>query len=74
MHGQMLMLQLERLRLLDERITKLNSLLAQAMMPHQDAVIRLGEVPGLGIYSAQQVIAEVGVTAATFSSAAEFTS
>jgi transposase len=73
-HAQMLMLQLERLRLLDEQITKLNSLLAQAMTPHQDAVIRLAAVPGLGIDSAQQVIAEVGVTAATFSSAAEFTS
>ena len=73
-HAQMLMLQLERLRLLDEQITKLNSLLAQAMTPHQETVIRLAAVPGLGIDSAQQVIAEVGVTAATFSSAAEFTS
>ena len=44
------------------------------MMAHQDVVIRLAEVPGLGIDSAQQVIAEVGVTAATFPSAAEFTS
>src|SRR5258708_28758502 len=74
MHGQMLALQLERLRLLDEQIAKLNGLIAQAMKPHQDAVIRLAEVPGLGIDSAQQVIAEVGVTASTFSSAAEFTS
>ena len=65
-HAQMLMLQLEGLGLLDEQITKLNSLLAQAMTPHQDAVIRLAAVPGLGIDSAQQVIAEVGVTAATF--------
>jgi transposase len=37
-------------------------------------VIRLAQVPGLGIDSAQQVIAEVGATAATFSSAAEFAS
>jgi transposase len=56
----MLALQLERLRLLDQQIAKLNSLIAQAMKPHQDAVIRLAEVPGLGIDSAQQVIAEVG--------------
>ena len=70
----MLAFELERLRLLDEQIAKLNSLIAQAMKPHQDAVIRLAEVPGLGIDSAQQIIAEVGVTASTFSSAAEFTS
>ncbi len=74
MHRQMLALQLERLRLLDEQIAKLNSLIAQAMNPHQDPVIRLAEVPGLGIDSAQQIIAEVGETASTFSSAAEFTS
>jgi transposase len=74
MHQQMLALELERLRLLDEQIAKLNSLIAQAMKPHQDTVIRLAEVPGLGIDSAQQVIAEVGATANTFSSAAEFTS
>ena len=35
----------------------------------QDAVERLAEVPGLGVDSAQQIIAEVGATAATFPSA-----
>jgi transposase len=74
MHRQMLALQLERLQLLDEQIGKLNSLIAAAMTPHQDTVIRLAEVPGFGIDSAQQIIAEVGVTASTFPSAAEFTS
>ena len=74
MRRQMLALQLERLRLIDEQIAKLNSLIAQAMNPHQDTVIRLAEVPGLGIDSAQQIIAEVGVTASTFPSAAECTS
>jgi transposase len=74
MHRQMLALQLERLRLIDEQTAKLNSLIAQAMNPYQDTVIRLAEVPGLGIDSAQQIIAEVGVTAGTFPSAAEFSS
>jgi transposase len=74
MHRQMLALQLERPRLLDEQLVQLNSLIAQSMTPHQDTVIRLAEAPGLGIDSAQQIIAEVGVTASTFFSAAEFTS
>jgi transposase len=74
MHRQMLALQLDRLRQMNEQIATLNRLIAQAMKSHQDAVIRLAEVPGFGIDSAQQVIAEVGVTASTFSSAAEFTS
>ncbi len=33
-------------------------MITQAMKPHQDAVIRLAEIPGFGIDSAQQVIAE----------------
>jgi transposase len=70
----MLGLQLERLQLIDGQIAKLNGLIAQAMKPHQDAVIRLAEVPGLGVDSARQVIAEVGVTASTFPSASEFAS
>jgi transposase len=74
MHRQMLALELKRLQLLDDQIAKLNSLIAQAMKAHQDTVSRLAEVPGLGIDSAQQIIAEARVTASTFSSAAEFTS
>ena len=70
----MLALQLERLQLIDTQIAKLNHLIAQAMKPHQEAVMRLAEVPGLGVNSAQQIIAEVGVEASTFSSAAELTS
>jgi transposase len=68
MHREMLALQLERLQLIDTQIAKLNSMIAQAMKPHQEAVMRLAEVPGLGVDSAQQIIAEVGVQASTFPS------
>ena len=73
-HGAMLALQLERLQLIDQQMAQLNSMIAAAMKPHQDAVIRLAEVPGLGVDSAQQIIAEVGAQASTFPSAAELTS
>jgi len=42
--------------------------MASLLSQHQDAVERLAEVPGLGVDSAQQIIAEVGPTAATFPS------
>jgi transposase len=74
MHREMLGLQLERLQLIDTQIAKLNHLIAQAMKPQQEAVMRLAEVPGLGVDSAQQIIAEVGAQADTFPSAAELTS
>jgi transposase len=74
LHREMLALQLERLQLIDTQIAQLNGMIAQAMKPHQEAVMRLAEVPGLGVDSAQQIIAEVGVQASTFPSAAELTS
>ncbi len=49
MHREMLALQRERLQLIDTQIAKLNSMIAQAMKPHQEAVLRLAEVPGLGV-------------------------
>ena len=66
MHRAMLGLQLERLQLIDRQIAQLNGMIAQAMKPHQDAVIRLAEVPGLGVDAAQQVIAELGRRPARF--------
>jgi transposase len=74
MHREMLSLQLQRLYLIDQQIAQLNSLIGQAMKSHQDAVMRLAEVPGLGVDSAQQIISEVGAQASTFPSAAELTS
>ena len=41
--------------------------MAQLLAHHHDAVQRLAEVPGLGVDSAQQIIAEVGATAADVS-------
>jgi transposase len=74
MHQQLLALYLQRLQLIDEQMEKLNGMIAQALKAHQEAVVRLAEVPGFGPDSAQQVIAEVGVQASTFPSAANLTS
>ena len=73
-HLELLKLHLERLELLDAQIDQLSAKAAEALKPHQDAVVRLAEVPGLGVQSAQQLIAEIGVDAGTFSSASEFAS
>src|SRR3979411_2161318 len=60
---------LEQLQLLEQQIGQLDQELATLLHPHQDAVQRLAEVPGFGVDSAQQIIAEVGPAAATFPSA-----
>jgi transposase len=69
-----LKLFLERLKLLDTQIQSLDKLVAQEMKKHEEAVIRVAEMPGFGVDSAQQVIAEVGVAAETFPSAGKFSS
>lgn len=61
-------MMLEELRLIDEQIGQLDQEMASLLSQHQDAVQRLAEVPGLGVDSAQQIMAEVGAAAATFPS------
>jgi len=67
-YRRLLKMALEELQLIDEQIDELNKEMASLLSEHQDAVQRLAEVPGLGVDSAQQIIAEVGPTAATFRS------
>ena len=73
-YRQLLQMTLDELRLLDEQIGHLDQEMARLLGSHQDAVQRLAEVPGLGVDSAQQIIAEVGATAATFPSPQQLSS
>jgi transposase len=57
------------LQLIEQQIGQLDQETANLLREHQDAVQRLAEVPGLGVDSAQQIIAEVGAKATTFASA-----
>jgi transposase len=68
-YRQLMKMALEDLQLIEEQIGQLDQEMASLLREHQDAVQRLAEVPGLGVDSAQQIIAEVGAKAATFPSA-----
>jgi transposase len=65
---------LEDLCLIEKHMNELDQEIAALLHQHQDQVQRLAEVPGLGVDSAQQIIAEVGPTAATFASEANLSS
>ena len=73
-YRRLLKMALEQLQFLEQQISQLDQELATLLHPHQDAVQRLAEVPGLGVDSAQQIIAEVGPTAATFPSGEQLSS
>ncbi len=67
-YRRLLKMVLEELQFLEQQIVKLEQEMASLLSQHQEAVQRLAEVPGLGVDSAQQIIAEVGATAKTFPS------
>jgi transposase len=62
------------LELIDKQIGQLDQEMADLLRPYQDQVERLAGVPGLGVDSAQQIIAQVGPTAATFPSEGDLSS
>jgi transposase len=67
-YRRLLKMILEQVQFLEQQISQLDQEMASLLSQYQDAVQRLAEVPGLGVDSAQQIIAEVGPTAATFPS------
>jgi len=73
-YRRLLKMALEQLQFLEQQIGQLDQEMASQLSQHHDAVERLAEVPGLGVDSAQQIIAEVGPTATTFPSAKQLSS
>jgi len=67
-YRRLLTLTLEELRVIEDHLAQLDHEMARLLAAYQPAVQRLAEVPGLGVDSAQQIIAEVGAAAATFPS------
>ena len=67
-YRELLKMALEELQLVEKQIEQLDRAALELMQGHQDAVQRVAEVPGFGVDSALQMIAEVGPRAATFPS------
>jgi transposase len=74
LYRRLVRMTLDGLQFVEQQIGKLDQEIASLLQPHQSAVERLASVPGLGVDSAQQIIAEVGANAATFPSAGKLSS
>jgi len=77
LHGvyrRLLQMALEELKLMEEQMEQLDREAAILLQQHQDVLQRVAEVPGFGVDSATQMIAEVGPEAAVFASAKELSS
>jgi transposase len=71
---RLLQMALDELQRIETHIEKLDREALGLMKEHQDVVQRVAEVPGFGVDSAMQTIAEVGPQAATFPSAKKLSS
>jgi transposase len=69
LYRRLIAMTLAELAVIEAHMQQLDEELAGLLRVHQDAVQRLAAVPGLGVDSAQQIIAEVGPTARTFPAA-----
>jgi transposase len=68
-YRRLLKAALEELDLIEKQIHQLDQEMGDRLRPYQDQIERWAEVPGLGVDSAQQIMAQVGAGAATFPSA-----
>jgi transposase len=64
-----LQMLLDELKLQERHMEQLDQELSVLLTAHHSAIQQLAEVPGLGVDSAQQILAEVGANAAAFPSA-----
>ena len=67
-YRRLLKAALEEWERIEAQIAQLGQEMASLIGPQQEQVQRLAEVPGLGVDSGQQILAEVGASAATFPS------
>jgi transposase len=74
LHCQLLRMYLDQFALLEQQIERLTVLAAERMRPHQQAVARLAEVPGIRVIAAQQIVAEVGPRAVAFPTGGQLSS
>lgn len=73
-YRQLLKMVLEQLQLMEQQMRLLDQAIANSLGAHQQVVQRLAEVPGLGVDSAHQIVAELGPLAAAFPSAKHLSS
>jgi transposase len=65
---------MDQVRLLWRQIEELNQALAAALKEHVATLHRLTKIPGVDLYAAQELVAEIGPRAAVFPSAEQFAS
>jgi transposase len=65
---------MEQVRLLRRQVEEINQALAEAMQQHLAALHRLTGIPGVDLYAAEELVAEIGPEAAAFPSAEQFAS
>jgi transposase len=74
LYQKLLKQHLQQVQLLRQHIEEINGCLSEAMRYHLSTLQRLCQVPGINLYAAQELLAEIGPTADAFPSAEQFAS
>lgn len=69
-----LKLYLEQIDVLERHMVDLDKSLAKALVPHQEAIERLCEIPGISVRTAHYIIAETGPRAEAFAASGKLAS
>jgi transposase len=73
-HRTLLNQLLDRIELIDRQSEELSHFSARQLQPYQETILRLVELPGIGVEAAHQILAEIGPTAAAFASGRQLAS
>jgi transposase len=71
-YGLLLKQHMEQVELLRKQVEEINQALSVAMHYHLPALVRLTKMPGVDLYAAQELLAEIGPKASAFPSAGQF--
>jgi transposase len=71
-HRLLLKQHMEQVELLRKQVEELNQALAVAMKEYVPTLTRLCKIPGVDLYSAQELLSEIGPKASAFPSAEQF--
>jgi len=66
---KLLSVQMKHVEFLDEQIAGLSEEIKERMRPFEKALVAIDEIPGIGIRTAEQIIAEIGVDMSRFPTA-----
>lgn len=73
-HRFLLHIHLDKIDFITEQINTIEKAIHDALLPHDEIVVRIDEIPGINVTTASVVLAEIGLDMSTFPSSKQLAS